>query len=221
MNERQFKNTVFEHLARVGKALSSPKRLELLDVLAQGARTVEVLATETALTIANASRHLRVLHAARLVEAEKNGLYVTYRIASREVGDFLRAMRKLAENHIADIARVAQEFFTSRDSMEEIDRKTLLRRVREGKVMVLDVRPREEFRAGHIPGAVSIPLPELKCYLKKLPRHRQIVAYCRGPYCVLALKAVEYLRKRGFDAIRLEDGIPDWRAKGLPVAVGE
>ncbi len=221
MNARQYKNTVFEELARVGKALSSPKRLELLDVLAQGPRTVEVLASETSLTVANASQHLRSLHAARLVDADKRGLYVTYRIADEEVSAFLLAMRTLAENRLVDIERVTREFLTARTGMEKVDRGTLLRRVRDGSVMVLDVRPPEEFKAGHIPGALSIPLDELERRLKDLPRSREIVAYCRGPYCVLAVKAVELLRQQGFRAIRLEDGIPDLRACGFKIAVGE
>lgn len=221
MNEREFRSVIFDHLARVGKALSSPARLELLEVLTQGPRTVEVLAHETSLTVANASQHLRALREARLVEAEKRGLFVTYRIANKEVVAFLRAMRILAENRLADIARVTRDFLTARTGMEEVDRATLLRRVREGRVTVLDVRPREEFKAGHIPGALSVPLSELKRRLKDLPRNRQVVAYCRGPYCVLAIKAVELLQRRGFRAVRLEDGIPDWQARGFKVAVGE
>ena len=190
MNDREFRSVIFEHLARVGKALSSPKRLELLDVLAQGPRTVEVLADETSLTVANTSRHLRALHAARLVDSEKRGLFVTYRIANEEVTAFLCAMRTLAENRLADIERVTREFLTARTGMEKVDREALLRRVRGGQVTILDVRPQEEFKAGHIPGAVSIPLAKLKSHLKNLPRSREIVAYCRGPYCVLAVKAV-------------------------------
>ena len=221
MNDREFRSVIFEHLARVGKALSSPKRLELLDVLAQGPRTVEVLADETSLTVANTSRHLRALHAARLVDSEKRGLFVTYRIANEEVTAFLCAMRTLAENRLADIERVTREFLTARTGMEKVDREALLRRVRGGQVTILDVRPQEEFKAGHIPGAVSIPLAKLKSHLKNLPRSREIVAYCRGPYCVLAVKAVQLLRQKGFRAVRLEDGVPDWRAHGLPVAVGE
>lgn len=221
MNARQFKSTVFEHQARVGKALSSPQRLELLDVLAQGPRTVEVLAAETSLPVANASHHLRVLHAARLVDAAKDGLFVTYRIADDEVTAFLRALRILAENRLAEIEHVTREFLTTRTGMETVDRDALLRRVSEGSVTVLDVRPPEEFKAGHIPGAVSIPLAELKRRMKDLPRNREIVAYCRGPYCVLAVKAVEILRQKGFRAIRLEDGVPDLRARGFKIAVGE
>jgi rhodanese-related sulfurtransferase/predicted transcriptional regulator len=221
MNARQYKSRVFQELARVGKALSSPTRLELLDVLAQGPRTVEVLAAETSLTVANASQHLRALHAARLVDAEKRGLYVTYRIADEEVSAFLLAMRTLAENRLVDIERVTREFLTARTGMEKVDREALLCRVREGRVTVLDVRPMEEFKAGHLPGAVSMPLAELQRRLKDLPRSREIVAYCRGPYCVLAVKAVELLRQKGFRAVRLEDGVPDLRARGFKIAVGE
>jgi rhodanese-related sulfurtransferase len=148
-------------------------------------------------------------------------LFVTYQIADREVTAFLLAMRTLAERRLADIERVTREFLTARTGMEKVDRDALLRRVREGRAAVLDVRPREEFKAGHIPGAISVPLTELKKRLKDLPRNREIVAYCRGPYCVLAVKAVELLRQKGFRAVRLEDGVPDWRARGLKVAVGE
>ncbi len=204
----------------MGKAVSSPKRLELLEVLAQGPRTVEVLAEQAALTVANTSQHLRALRAARLVESEKHGLFVTYRVADEEVTGFLRAMRTLAENRIADIERVTRDFLAARTGLEKVDRETLLRRVREGEVAVLDVRPLEEFRAGHIPGAVSVPLAELKNRLKDFSRSREIVAYCRGPYCVLAIKAVELLRQKGFRALRLEDGVPDWRARGFKIAVG-
>ncbi|HBA83140.1 MAG TPA: ArsR family transcriptional regulator [Verrucomicrobia bacterium] len=219
MNDRQFKSEVFEQLARVGKALASPKRLELLDVLAQGPRTVEVVADEASMTVANASQHLRVLRSARLVEAEKQGLFVTYRIASGEVTAFLRSLRTLAENRLADIERVTKNYLKGREGMEKVDRETLLRRVREGRVTVLDVRPAEEFKAGHIPGAVSVPLAELRRRMKSLPRNREVVAYCRGPYCVLAVKAVELLRQEGFRASRLEDGVPDWRAQGFDVEV--
>lgn len=221
MNGRQFKTAIFEHLARVGKALASPKRLELLDILVQGPRTVEVVANEAGLTVANASQHLRALRAARLVDAEKRGLFVTYRVADEEVTAFFRAMRTLAENRIEDIRRVSQEFLEARSGMESVNRDELLSRVRVGSVTVLDVRPPEEFKAGHIPGAVSIPLAELKRRVKDLPRDREIVAYCRGPYCVLAVKAVELLRKQGFRAVRLEDGVADLRARGFRIAVGE
>jgi rhodanese-related sulfurtransferase len=220
INERQFKTAMFALLARIGKALASPKRLELLDILVQGPRTVDVVAGEAGLTVANASQHLRALRAAHLVEAEKRGLFVTYRIADPEVTAFFRALRTLAENRIEDIRRVSREFLDARSGMERVDRDGLLRRVREGEVTVLDVRPPEEYRAGHIPGAVSVPLSELKRRMKELPPRREIVAYCRGPYCVLAVKAVGLLRNQGFRAFRLEDSVADLRAQGFKIAVG-
>jgi rhodanese-related sulfurtransferase len=219
--DRQFKDEIYEHLARIGKALSSPKRLELLDLLAQGPRTVEVLAEEAGLSMANASKHLQVLRGAHLAEAEKRGLHVTYRIGGEAVTQFFRSLRLLAEERLVDIKDIATRYLQGRQGMEAVDRTQLLKRAREGAVTVLDVRPKEEYMTGHIPGAVSIPLCELQRRLKELPRHREIVAYCRGPYCVLAIKAVAMLRKKGFRAIRLEDGVPDWRARGLPVAVGK
>ncbi len=215
MNGRQFQNLLFEQLARVGKALASPRRLELLDVLAQAPRTVEVLAAATSMTVANASHHLRLLHAARLVDADKQGLFVTYRVADTEVPTFLRAMRKLAEHRLPDVERLTREFLTTRTG------KPLLRRVREGRVTLLDVRPPEEFKAGHIPGAISVPLEDLKQRLKDLPHHREIAAYARGPYCSLAVQAVDLLRQEGFRALRLEDGVPDWRSRGFKIAVGK
>ena len=219
--DRQFKDHIYEHLGRIGKALSCPKRLELLDLLAQGPRTVEVLSQEASLNLANASKHLQILRAARLVDAEKRGFYVTYRVGGEAVTQFFRSLRLLAEERLVDIKDIATRYLEGREGMEAVDRTQLLKRAREGAVTMLDVRPKEEYMAGHIAGAVSIPLSELQRRLKDLPRHQEIVAYCRGPYCVLAIKAVEMLRKKGFRAIRLEDGVPDWRARGLPVAVGE
>ncbi len=217
---RAFKNSIYEHFARIGKAVSSPKRLEILDVLCQGPRTVEVLAHEAGLSVANASRHLQVLRSARLVEADKEGVFVRYRMADQEVCQFFRAMRLLAEKRLAEVEQIRLRFLGERHRMEAVDKQELLSRVRAGEVMVLDVRPTEEYLAGHIPGAISIPLKELKRRLSELPKSKQIVAYCRGPYCVLALKAVELLKKKGFQAWRIEDGVQDWRAKGFPVAVG-
>jgi len=214
---RAFKDNIYEQLARVGKAVSAPKRLELLDLLAQGPRTVEVLAEQAALSVANASRHLQVLRAARLVEAERKGIFVEYRLASDEVGRFSLALRELAETQLADVQRVTREYFESRGELEPVDGEGLLRRVKSGEVTVLDVRPAEEYRAGHLPGALSIPVPELKARLKELPRNRDIVAYCRGPYCVMALEAVKLLRKHGFSAHRLDQGVVDWRARGWRV----
>ena len=218
---RQFKDAIYEQFARIGKAVSSPKRLELLDLLCQGEKTVETLAQETGQTLANTSQHLQTLRAARMVEAEKEGLYVTYRLADQVVCEFFRSMRVLAENRLAEIEMIKRQFLEGREGMEPVDRADLLKRVREGAVIVLDVRPVQEYRAGHIPGALSVPLARLKELLSELSKGQEIVAYCRGPYCVLAIEAVEILRKNGFNAIRLEDGVQDWMAMGFSIAVGE
>ena len=221
MAESSLKKAVYEQLARIGKAVASPPRLELLDLLCQGPRTVEVLAREAGLSVANTSQHLQTLHSARLVEARREGLYVTYRLADQQVCEFYRTLRTLAEGRLAEIEAILRRFNSGRESLEPVEKQTLLERVRRAEVIVLDVRPPEEYRAGHIPGAVSIPLKELEAQLSTLPRDREIVAYCRGPYCVLAVEAVKLLRAQGFQAVRLEDGVPEWRAGGLPVAVGE
>jgi len=218
---RRFKDEIYEQFSRIGKAVASPKRLELMDILCQGERTVEALAKETDLTVANVSRHLQVLRAARLVEAEKTGLYVTYRLADQMVCEFFLSMRALSEKRLAEVDQIKRQFFEGREGMEPVDREALLRRVREGAVTVLDVRPVEEFEAGHIPGAISIPLQELKHRLSKLPHDQDIVAYCRGPYCVFAVQAVEMLRAKGFRAVRLEEGIQDFRAMGFPIVAGK
>lgn len=214
---RQFKDSIYEQFSRIGKAVAAPKRIELLDLLCQGPRTVEALAEQAALSVANASQHLRVLRAARLVESEKQGLYVEYRVADVEVCRFFFALRKLADSHLAEVAQVSQTYFAQRGVMEATSGEELLRRVRNGEVTVLDVRPEEEFRAGHIPGARSIPVAELKARLRELPKGREIVAYCRGPYCVMAVEAVELLRKHGYRARRMEQGVIDWRARGWRV----
>jgi len=218
---RAFKDEIYEQFARIGKAVSSPKRLELLDLLCQGPRTVEVLANESGLAIANASQHLQALRAARLVAAEKEGLFVIYRLADQTVCEFFRTMRVLAESQLAEVEQIKRRFLAGRDGMEPVDRKALLDLVREEAVTVLDVRPVEEYNAGHIPGALSIPLKELKQHLAELPRDQDIVAYCRSPYCVLSVQAVEMLRARGFNAVRLEEGIQDLRAMGFPIAEGQ
>lgn len=217
---RQFKDTVYEQLARLGKAVAAPKRLELLDLLCQGPRTVEALADQAALSLANTSQHLQVLRAARLVDAEKKGLYVEYRLADDDVCRFFVAMRELAQARLAEVDRVTRTYLEERGQMEIVESDELLRRVRSGEVTVLDVRPSEEHRAGHIPGALSIPASELAARLKEVPKGREVVAYCRGPYCVMALDAVELLRKKGFTAHRLEQGVADWRARGWRVARG-
>ncbi|MGD2217504.1 MAG: metalloregulator ArsR/SmtB family transcription factor [Gemmatimonadales bacterium] len=218
---RQYKDAIYEQFGRIGKGLASARRLELLDILCQGPRTVEALASAVDQSVANTSQHLQVLRRARLVEAEKEGVHVTYRLADQMVCDFFRSLRVLAESRLAEIEHVTREFLEGRGTMEAVDREVLLARVRSGEVTILDVRPTEEYRAGHIPGALSVPLSELDRKLAHLPRDRDIVAYCRGPYCVLAIEAIERLRARGFTAARLEHGVPDWRALGYPVVVGE
>jgi rhodanese-related sulfurtransferase len=217
MPNRSFKDAIYEQFARLGKAVSAPKRLELLDLLCQGPKTVEVLANHAALSMANTSQHLQVLRAARLVEAEKQGLHVEYRLAGEDVCEFFLALRTLAEGRLAEIELVTREYLGQRDTMETVAGGELLRRVKSGEVTVLDVRPPEEYRAGHIPGAVSIPLGELKARFKELPKNRDVVAYCRGPYCVFAVEAVDLLRKKGFKAHRLREGVLDWRSRGWRV----
>ena len=201
--------------------MASAPRLALLDLLRQGPRTVEALAREVGLSLANASQHLKVLRQARLVETEKHGTFVTCRIADRAVDDFYGALRGLAENRLAEVRQIARVFVEKRGSLEPVDRQRLLTRVRAGEVMVLDVRPAEEYRAAHIAGAISVPLRELEARLETLPKDREIVAYCRGPYCVLAPEAVGVLRQRGYRAAVLEDGVSEWRARGLPLTEGE
>ncbi len=212
---RRFKDTIYEHFARIGKGLAAPKRLELLDLLCQGPRTVELLAKHAGLSIANASQHLRVLRAARLVETTKKGLYVEYRLADEQVCELFLSLRQLAESRIAEVQQVTTQYLASRESMEPVEADELLRRAQSGEVTVLDVRPEEEFRAGHLAGALSIPVGQLEQRLKELPRGREVVAYCRGPYCVMALEAVEKLRVAGFVAHRLEHGVADFRARGV------
>ncbi len=217
---RRFKDEIYEQFSRIGKAVSSPKRLELLDILCQGERTVEALANETSLTIANTSQHLQVLKNSRMVEQEKKGLYVVYRPAPM-VCEFFLSMRRVAENRIAEIEQIKNRFLEGKIGMEPVDRDALIQLIQKKEVTILDVRPPEEFRAGHINGALSVPLNELEFMLAKLPKNREIVAYCRGPYCVLSVEAVELLNERGYHAVRLEEGVQDWRAMGLPVASGE
>jgi len=217
---RRFKDAIYAQLARLGKAVASPTRLELLDLLSQGPRTVEALAEQAAIPVANASQHLQVLRGARLVESEKRGLHVEYRLADDEVSRFFLSLRTVAETRLAEVEQVARAYVEARGAMEAIDGDELLRRVRSGDVTILDVRPLEEYRAGHIPGALSVPVGDLKARLAELPRHREVVAYCRGPYCVMAIEAVALLRKQGFKAHRMEAGVADWRARGWRVARG-
>jgi len=217
-SQRQFKDEVYEQIARISKAAAAPKRLELLDLLSQGPRTVEVLAELAAITVGNASQHLKILRVARLVDSQKRGLYVEYRLADDEVATFFVALRALATSRLAEVERITREYFERRNALEAIEGDELVRRVRNGEVTVLDVRPVEEYQAGHIPGARSIPMTELAERLQEVPRGRDVVAYCRGPYCVMAVDAVQLLRREGFAAHRMEQGVADWRARGWRIA---
>ena len=214
------KAAVYEQIARIGQAAASPSRLELLDVLAQGPRTVEALAQQTGQSVATTSHHLQVLRRARLVDAEKAGLYVTYSLADPQVGQFLLDLRRLAELRLAEIRHVTRQYLEARGALEPVDEEELLRRVRAEEVTVVDVRPREEYVAGHLPGAISLPLPDLARRAGELRKRRDVVAYCRGPYCVMALDAVDLLRRKGFRAQRLEHGVAEWRARGWRVESG-
>ena len=211
------KSAIYEQLARIGQATGSPGRLELLDLLAQGSRTVEALAHQTGQSMATTSHHLQVLRRARLVEARKAGLYVTYRLADPQVGEFFLSLRRLAESRLAEVQQVTRQYLEQRGALEPVDNDELVRRVRAGEVTLIDVRPREEYVAAHIPGAISLPLEELGTRLGALRKRRDIVAYCRGPYCVMALDAVDLLRRKGFRAHRMEYGVPEWRAQGWRV----
>jgi rhodanese-related sulfurtransferase len=214
---REFKDRLFEQFARVGKALSSPKRLEIVDLLAQGERPVEEIARETAMSVASASQHLQALKAARMVESRREGLYIHYRLADEDVFRTWQAVRALAESRLAEVDRVVEAYLEDRDALEAVDATELMERLSDGSVVVLDVRPGEEYRAGHIPGALSVPVDALEAALQTLPTDRELVAYCRGPYCVFSDDAVALLRARGYRARRLRQGLPDWRAGGMPV----
>ena len=216
-DHREFKDHLFEQFARVGKALASPKRLEIVDLLAQGERTVEEIARETAMSVASASQHLQALKAARMVEARREGLYIHYRLADEDVFRTWQAVRALAESRLAELDGVVEAYLQYREELEAVDAAELMERLSDEGVVVLDVRPEEEYRAGHIPGAISVPVDALEAALQTLPRDREIVAYCRGPYCVFSDEAVALLRSRGYRARRLRQGLPDWRAAGMPV----
>jgi rhodanese-related sulfurtransferase/DNA-binding transcriptional ArsR family regulator len=215
--DRRFKERLYAQFARLGKALSSPSRLEILELLAQGERTVDSLAQETALSLANVSQHLKALRAACLVESRKQGLFVWYRLADPIVFELSRTLRTVAERRLAELERIVSEQFVDGSEAEAVSIKELLRRGRSGDVIVLDTRPAGEYAAGHIPGALSMPVDDLEKRLKELPRKRSYVAYCRGPYCIYADRAVEILKANGRRAKRLREGFPDWRAAGLPV----
>jgi rhodanese-related sulfurtransferase len=216
---REFKDRLFEQFARIGKALASPRRLEILDLLAQGERTVEEIARETAVPIANASQHLQVLKGVRMVASRREGLYAYYRLADEDVFRTWQAVRALGEAHLAEVDRMVETYLEDREALEAVGATDLMERLDDGSVVVLDVRPEEEYRAGHIPGALSVPVQVLEAAVQSLPKDKEIVAYCRGPYCVFSDEAVRLLKNRGYRASRLTEGFPDWRAAGLPVEV--
>jgi rhodanese-related sulfurtransferase len=215
--KRTFKDQLFEQFARIGKGLASGRRLELLELLAQGERTVEELARETGMSVANTSQHLRALREAQLVEVRREGLYARYRLANEHVFALWQALRELGSARLAEIRHIVETYLTDRESLSGITCEELSRRLKDRSVVLLDVRPEEEYQAGHVAGARSIPLTELRARLKELPKKKEIVAYCRGPYCVFTDEAVALLRSHGRKATRLEAGFPDWKARGLPV----
>ena len=217
---REFKDPLYGHFARIGHALGSPKRIELLDLLTQGEKSVELLAEQSGTPVKNTSAHLRALRNARLVETRREGTFVHYRLAGADVSDLVRSLQTVARDRLAEVEQVTSLYLTKRDELQPVTRQELRRLVRDGLVTVIDARPREEYEAGHIPGALSFPIPELKRRFAQLPKNREVIAYCRGPYCVYSLEAVTLLRKHGYRARRAEEGVAEWRANGLPVAVG-
>lgn len=219
MSDHAAKTRIYEQFARIGKALSAPGRLELVDLLVQGERSVDALAKAAQMSVANASQHLQVLHGARLVDTRRYAQRVFYRLASPSVVELWLALRRTAETQLAELPDVAREYLGDPDGLEPIDRAELARRLEAGTVVLIDVRPEEEFAQGHIAGAISVPLGSLKTWAKAAPKRKQIVAYCRGPYCVYAIEAVAELQKRGLRATRASDGVAEWRAAGYPIEV--
>ena len=220
MELKAAKFELFEHFARVGKAVGSRPRLFLLDLMAQGEKTVEMLARQTGLTVGNTSAHLKGLRQVSLVSSRKEGAHVYYRLASQDVHDFVRSLQTLARGQLAEAREIFDDYFHDPDVLDPVYSNDLLDGLRAGEVTVLDVRPPDEYAAAHIPGSISMPVGEIERRLDELPSGGEIVVYCRGPYCIYAVRAVEVLQRLGFRARRLEDGIPDWTLRGLPVAVG-
>jgi len=217
MSSEAVKERLYQAIGRVAAALGSAGRLQLLEFVAQGERSVDALASMTGLSVANTSKHLQALRQAGLVEARKEGLRVYYSLAGDDVSLLLSALRGVAEHRVADVEKLLRTWLAHRDELEPVPARELLARARKGLVTVLDVRPEEEFAAGHLPGAINVPVEKLENLLSRLPKRKEVVAYCRGPYCLMSFEAVEKLRKRGFKAKRLENGYPEWRAAGLPV----
>jgi len=212
------KQAIYASLADVAQALGHAHRLELLEHIAQGERSVEELAARSGLAFANASRHLQILRRAHLVEAQRRGKHVIYSLAGdAEVVALINALGRLGERNLAQVGRIMSDYFYARDALEPVSRDSLVTRLKDNLVTVLDVRPEDEFRAGHVPGAVNIPLAELEQRLGELPEDREVIAYCRGPYCILSFEAAAMLREKGYRVRRLEDGYPEWMAAGLPV----
>jgi rhodanese-related sulfurtransferase/DNA-binding transcriptional ArsR family regulator len=221
ITHREFKDRLYAQFARIGKAVGSPHRIEMLELLAQGERTVDSLATEIGLSLANASQHLQALRQAALVDSRKDGLFVYYRLADPAVFDICEAIRSVAERRLADLERLLHEHFGDRTQPEPVGMRDLLERARSSDVLILDARPANEYLAGHIAGAISVPIDHLQDRLRSLPTDKEYVAYCRGPYCVYADRAVELLRKSRRRARRLTEGFPEWRAAGFPIEQGD
>lgn len=211
------KQRLYQAIARVAAALGSGGRLQLLEFVAQGERSVDALAAMTGLSVANTSKHLQALRQAGLVSARKEGVRVYYALAGNDVSLLMASLRGVAEHRAADVEKLLQDWLAHRDKLEPVSALEVLKRARAGLVTVLDVRPEDEYAAGHVPGAINVPIEKLEGYLSKLPKRKEVIAYCRGPYCLMSFEAVEKLRRRGFKAKRLEDGFPEWRAAGLPV----
>jgi rhodanese-related sulfurtransferase len=220
MNPRELKNHLYEQVARIGRAVSSPKRLELLEILAQAEKSVDVLAREAAIDIKLASAHLRVLKGAHLVQVRQDGKSRIYRVSGADVAALWVALRSVAEAHVADLQVVMQRLFSGPERLTLESSQSLLDKVRSGEAVLIDVRPEAEYRAAHLPEARSLPLPDLEARLRELPRDKDIVAYCRGPFCVMSDAAVKLLLQRGFRARKIAEGVPEWQAAGLPLQHG-